>query len=499
MFSITSSAIFGTTAIPVSVEVDIASGLPQFTIVGLPDASVRESRDRIKAAIKNSGFQFPRGHVTVNLAPAHLRKQGACYDLPIAMAILCRSGQLDENALVSSVLLGELGLHGEIRTQRGVLATTLMAKQNGHLRIFVPKNNAAEAALVEGIGIFGIETIQELVAHMRGDQPIIQQPPTQPNTSQEDRVDFAMIRGQESAKRALEIAASGGHHLLLSGPPGTGKTLLARSIAGILPTLTREEMLEVTSIASIAGIGLNPGVLLQRPLRSPHHSASAAALVGGGSLPRPGEITLSHRGVLFLDELPEFSSRVLEHLRQPLEEGEVVIARAHETVRFPAQFQLIATMNPCPCGYFNDPKRACTCAFGEVDRYRKKISGPLLDRIDLFASVPNLQVSDLETSVSETSACVQRRVQTARERQQDRYKIIGIKTNAQLSQKNLDAYCSLNKQLTQLLHACFARGMLSMRGYTRIKKIARTIADLAGAEQIEKAHLIEALQYKERL
>ncbi len=500
MFSITSSAIYGIQAIPVSVEVDIASGLPKCTIVGLPDTSVRESKDRIRSAIKNSGFAFPRGRVTVNLAPAHLRKQGALFDLPIAVSILCREGHVKEQALHGAVVVGELGLHGEVRPMRGVLATALMAQEIGSPVLFVPKANVREAALVKNISVFGVESLLELVAHLNGDEPLTAAPHTElTRTVSEEEVCLSVIRGNAAAKRALEIAAAGGHHVLLNGPPGTGKTLLARAFASLLPPLSFEETLEVARIASSAGSPLTIEPTSVRPLRAPHHSASAIALVGGGSTPRPGEISLAHRGVLLLDELPEFSSHVLEHLRQPLEDGTIVIARANETIAFPARFQLIATMNPCPCGFFNDPHHACTCSIGVVDRYQKKISGPLLDRFDLFVHVPNIQLRELSEAPTETSHDVRLRVQHARDRQTQRYKICAFNTNAELTNKELDAFCVFTPAAKTMLESAFAKGLLSMRGYARVKKVARTIADLVLSENIDELHVAEALQYRERL
>jgi magnesium chelatase family protein len=498
MFSITSSAIYGIEAIPISIEADIASGIPNCTIVGLPDTSVRESRDRIRSAIKNSGFVFPRGRVTVNLAPAHLRKQGAFYDLPIAVAILCQQGYVKQTALYGSVIVGELGLYGEVRPMRGVLATALMAEKMGFPILFVPKANVSEAALVKNITVFGIESLLELIHHLNADTPLAPTPPTELPQSVEEEVCLSTICGNAVAKRALEIAAAGGHHVLLTGPPGTGKTLLARAFVSLLPPLSFEETLEVARIVSITGSPYGVKPTSMRPLRAPHHSASAIALVGGGSIPRPGEISLAHRGVLLLDELPEFSTHVLEHLRQPLESGTIVVARANETVTFPARFQLIATMNPCPCGFFNDPHHTCACSMGVIDRYQKKISGPLLDRFDLFVHVPNIQLKELAETRSESSHDVRQRVENARMFQKNRYKISPFKTNAEFTNREIDAYCVLTASAKTMLKETFARGILSMRGYTRVKKVARTIADLSKTNLIEETHVAEALQYRER-
>lgn len=499
MFSIISSALFGIRAIPVSVEADTASGLPKFTIVGLPDVSVRESRDRIRSAMKNSRFVFPRGKVTINLAPAHLRKQGACYDLPIAVAILSKEGQIKQSDVHKAVFVGELGLHGEVRGVQGVLATALMAQQLGHPFLFVPKQNVHEAALVSGLTIFGVESLRELVDHFIGTHLIEPSQPTQIQFKKDDELCFSMIRGNASAKRALEIAAAGGHHVLLHGPPGTGKTLLSRTFSSILPPLSTEELLEVATISSVAGVSVSQDVSSYRPLRAPHHSASAISLVGGGKYPRPGEITLAHRGVLFLDELPEFSTHVLEHLRQPLEDGVITVARAQETMTFPSRFQLIATMNPCPCGFFESPNQACSCSIGAVDRYQKKISGPLLDRFDLFVPVPNLTTHELAEEPTETSQRIRSRVVCVRERQKNRYESQPFKTNTELTNKNIDQFCPLTHAATDLLAHAFSKGMLSMRGFARVKKIARTIADLAQCDLIDESHVAEALQYRQQL
>ncbi len=499
MFTITTSAIFGIQAIEVSIEADVSSGLPKFTIVGLPDVSVKESRDRIRSAIKNSGYVFPRGRVTVNLAPAHLRKQGALYDLPIAISILLRLGYVKKEAFEASVIVGELGLHGEVRGGYGVLATAIMAQKTGRPTLYVPQENVTEAALVKNVTVFGVKSLKELVDHAGKHHLIVPAQPTQLTAQEPSETCFSLISGNSSAKRALEIAAAGGHHVLLGGPPGTGKTLLARSFGDILPPLSFDETLEVANLASLTRTYHFQEPTTVRPLRAPHHSASAIALVGGGSIPRPGEISLAHRGVLFLDELPEFSAHVLEHLRQPLEDGTICVARANDTVVFPARFQLIATMNPCPCGFFGDPRHACSCDPGAINRYQKKISGPLLDRFDLFVLVPNLQNHELMAARGETSATIRTRVQNARERQSIRYQNVPFKTNAELTNKKLDEFCSLEPAAQKLLENVFAKGSLSMRGYTRVKKVARTIADLANENHITQTHVAEALMYRERL
>ncbi len=498
MFSITSSAIFGIRAIPVSIETDICAGLPNFTIVGLPDASVREARDRLRAAIKNSGFSFPRGHVTVNLAPAHLRKQGGLYDLPIAISILTCTGVLDTPLLTQSLFVGELGLGGEVRCVRGVLPAALMAKEQGIPFVFVPKENTSEAMLVRGITIFGVSCLRDVVDHLLGTRPIEpcgSEPSIEAPSSD---VCFSLINGQGFAKRGLEIAAAGGHHVLLQGPPGTGKTLLARALSSILPPLHYEEAVEVTSIRSVCGLSYgSPTISFQRPFRSPHHSCSAASLIGGGTIPTPGEISLAHRGILFLDELPEFSRGVLEHLRQPLEDGSVTIARAQGTVKFPSRFQLIAARNPCPCGYLTDPKRDCVCSQPQIHRYQTRLSGPLLDRFDLVIEVPNLETKDLTHDDSlEKSVAVQERVMHARMIQQERFSAQGIFVNQEMTSAHMKKYVHLSQNAKTLLDEAFSNHMLSARGYFRIQKTAQTIADLANAPCIEEEHVAEALLFR---
>jgi magnesium chelatase family protein len=497
MFEITSSAIYGVRAIPVSIETDISSGLPQFTIVGLPDASVRESRDRIKSAIKNSGLQFPRGHVTVNLAPAHLRKQGAIYDLPIAISILVQSGELKPKTVEQSVFLGELGLHGEVRSVRGALPTAIMASTINKPILFIPKQNEKEAALIDGTNVFGVESIKQLSAHLREEVSIKQSIPEQIENKKNEMC-FSFVYGQTFAKRGLEIAASGGHNVLLQGPPGTGKTLLARTFPSILPPLSYEEAIEVASIASIANIQ-NPENVLSflRPFRNPHHSSSAISLIGGGPWPAPGEVSLAHRGVLFLDELPEFQRHVLENLRQPLEDGVVTIARAAGAFTFPARFQLVATRNPCACGFLNDPKRVCVCSARDVDQYQKRISGPLLDRIDMVIDVPNIEPKDLTGGEkSETSPEILTRIMTARAIQQKRFEKTAIKLNNEMTSSDLRTFAKLSAKAKTLLDEAFSHGMISARGYFRIQKVARTIADLSNSESVEVHHIAEALQFK---
>ena len=483
MFTITSAAIFGINAIPVSVETDVASGIPQFIIVGLPDIAVKESRDRIRSAIRNSGLLFPRGRVTVNLAPAHLRKQGMIYDLAISLSILAQSGDITIPNIENMIVLGELGLHGEIRPVQGVLPVALMAQKREHTNLFVSKQNAKEASLVSGVQVFGVESLRECIEHFTQQHPLEPVKPQPIEHSISATTCFSKIFGHTFAKRGLEIAAAGGHNILLQGPPGTGKTFLSHALPSILPPLSQDEAIEVASIHSIAGLRTSFSSLsFVRPFRSPHHSCSAISLIGGGTWPAPGEVSLAHKGVLFLDELPEFGRRVLETLRQPLEDGVVTIARATSSVTFPANFQLIATRNPCPCGYLHDPKHSCECSTREIQQYERRISGPLLDRIDLVIDVPNIKTEDLQQHEQpEPSSIVQTRVLRAMTRKQE-----------------IKQPLILSAQAKQLLDQAFSAGLLSTRGYFRLQHVARTIAHLAQAEIICEEHAAEALQYRLR-
>ncbi|MCX6714281.1 MAG: YifB family Mg chelatase-like AAA ATPase [Candidatus Uhrbacteria bacterium] len=469
-----------------------------FTIVGLPDTSVKESRDRIRAALKNTGFPFPRGRVTINLAPADLRKQGPLYDLPIALSILVSRGEIPAQALEHAVVLGELALDGSIRSVRGVLTTALMARRIQKQSIFVPKENEQEAAVIKELEVFGASTLRELIDHLLHRTQIAKTIYLRRECIQQNEHCFSYIKGQDLAKRGLEIAAAGGHNILLSGPPGTGKTLLAKSFPSILPPLTEEESMEVTSIASIAGeLTSSSGLIEERPFRSPHHSASAVSLVGGGTWPTPGEISLAHRGVLFLDELPEFPRHVLEHLRGPLEDGVVTISRAQATVKFPARFLLIAAMNPCPCGYASDPKRRCVCTTMQLQNYQKRVSGPLLDRFDLRIEVSNLSQELLLSEVrSETSSSILTRVIAARKKQADRFFDSACHLNAEISPALLEHVCFLTPDAKTLLALAIESQSLSPRAASRVRKVARTIADLANSQTIEEHHLAEALQFR---
>lgn len=498
MFSITSSTTSGIEAVPVIVETDVSNGMNNFTIVGLPDTSVKESRDRIRAALKNTGFPFPRGRVTINLAPADLRKQGPLYDLPIALSILVSRGEIPLNTLEKAVVLGELALDGSIRPVRGVLTTALMARRIQKKIMFVPKENEQEAAVIKDLDVFGATSLRALIDHLLERAAIPKTIYIRHIPHTEEQNCFSFIKGQDLAKRGLEIAAAGGHNILLSGPPGTGKTLLARSFPSILPQLTEEESMEVTSIASIAGeLTSSSGLIETRPFRSPHHSSSAVSLVGGGTWPTPGEISLAHRGVLFLDELPEFPRHVLEHLRGPLEDGVVTISRAQATVKFPARFLLIAAMNPCPCGYASDPKRRCICSTFQMQNYQKRVSGPLLDRFDLRIEVANLsQEILLSASRAETSVFILKRVLVARKKQADRFLNSTCHLNSEITPSLLEEMCAITQEAKKLLALAIESQSLSPRASTRIRKVARTIADLANTEIIEENHLAEALQFR---
>lgn len=500
--NILSAALIGVDAAPIEIESDVANGLPAFVIVGLPDAAVQEARDRVKTALKNSGFSFPRTRLTVNLAPADVRKAGPSFDLPIAVSIMVGSGELKYESVRGALFLGELALDGSLRPVAGVLASALLAKKLGMRRVFVPKENASEAALVPDLEVFGTSTLSMLADHLRGVKLLEPQPATAPAAWElaESGYDFAAIAGLEQAKRALEIAAAGGHNILLSGSPGAGKTLLARSIPSILPRMTYEEALEATRIHSVAHLLPRSSPLLQaRPWRAPHHTASTAAVIGGGTNPHPGEVTLAHRGVLFLDEFPEFPRPVLEGLRQPLEDRRVTVSRASGSLEFPASFMLVAARNPCPCGFFGDPERACVCTPSSLERYRKKISGPLLDRIDLYVEVPRTPYEKLSAAgEAETSSTVRERVGAARVRQAERNAAFGAITNADIRGRDLKKVCAIPREAETMLLAASKALHLSPRAIHRCLKVARTIADLASRERIETPDVAEALQYRPR-
>ena len=498
MYSVLKSyGLNGLNGFAVAVEADVSGGLPAFSLVGLPDSAVRESGDRVRAAVKNLGFKFPDRRITINLAPADVRKTGPVYDLPLLLAVLTASGQL-EDVPADAAFLGELALDGTLRPVSGVLPMALCAARLGIKTLYVPAQNAAEATLADGLTVYGVEDVSQLIAHLRGETPMTPAARWQPEPAARPLPDFADVMGQENVKRGLEIAAAGGHNVLLIGSPGAGKSMLARRIPSILPDMTRAESLQTTEIYSVAGMTDAAHPLVDvRPFRSPHHTASTVSLAGGGGTPRPGEISLAHNGVLFLDELPEFDKSALETLRQPLEDGFVTITRAAGTLTLPSRFMLVCAMNPCKCGWYGHPSGRCTCSENQVEQYMRRISGPLLDRIDMYIEVPSVEYEAMRRKdTPESSAVIRQRVNAAREVQKQRFAGTEVSCNAYMTPAMIGRYCQLDGAGERLMQGAFDRLGLTGRSHDRILRMARTIADLEGSEHIEASHLAEAIQFR---